>query len=121
MLLSSGPYCDDGSNTVQHAVPGATVSVSCSVDNPDGGLNVLSWTIPSFGVSVTNLDGTNAGQTNFVSTVTSFDNTEGTTNATLTFTAVSALDGAVVNCRDITSTISSCTLFILSKSFIQDL
>ena len=122
MLLSGGTYCDDGSNTVQHAVPGTTVSVSCSVDNPNGGLNVLAWTIQSYGVSVTNVDGNNADdadQPDFVSTVTSFNNSEGTTNATLTFTAVSALDGAVVNCRDVPSTISSCTLFIMSKSFVQ--
>ena len=51
VLLSGGPNCDDGSNTVQHAVPGTTVSVSCSVDNPNG-LNILAWTIPSYGVSV---------------------------------------------------------------------
>ena len=120
MLLSGGPYCNDGSNTVQHAVPGTTVSVSCSVDNPTPGLNILNWTIPSYGVSVTNINtnganATDADQPDFVSTVTSFDNTEGTTSATLSFTAVSALDGAVVNCADVTSTISSCTLFILSK------
>ena len=126
MLLSGGPYCNDGSNTVQHAVPGTTVSVSCSVDNPTPGLNILNWTIPSYGVSVTNINtnganATDADQPDFVSTVTSFDNTEGTTSATLSFTAVSALDGAVVNCGDVTSTTSSCTLFILSKSFVQDL
>ena len=118
VLLSGGPNCDDGSNTVQHAVPGTTVSVSCSVDNPDGGLNILSWTFSSYGVSVTNVNGVNAAdidQPDFVSTVTSFNNTEDTTSATLSFTAVSALDGAVVNCRDVTTTISSCTLFIMSK------
>ena len=124
MLLSGGPNCDDGSNTVQHAVPGTTVSVSCSVDNPNNLLNVLSWTIPYYGVSVTNTDGVNAAdvdQPDFMSTVTSFNNTEGTTNATLSFPAVSALDGAVVNCADVTETTSSCTLFIMSKSFVQDL
>ncbi len=124
VLLSGGPYCNDANNTVQHAVPGTTVSVSCSVDNPNGGQNILIWTIPFYNVSVANINGTNdadADQPDFVSTVTSFDNTEGTTSATLSFTAVSALDGAVVNCGDVTSTTSSCTLFILSKSFVQDL
>ena len=118
MLLSGGPNCNDSSNTVQHAVPGTTVSVSCSVDNPPGA-NILIWTIPFDGVSVTNTNGANdtdADQPDFVSTVTSSDNTEGTTTATLSFTAVSALDGAVVNCADVTLATSSCTLFIMSKS-----
>ena len=117
VLLSGGPNCDDGSNTVQHAVPDTTVSVSCSVDNPNG-LNILAWTIPSYGVSVSNVNGVNGAdidQPDFVSTVTSFNNTQDTTTATLSFTAVSALDGAVVNCGDVTNTISSCTLFIMSK------
>ena len=52
VLLSSDPNCDDGSITVQHAVPGTTVSVSCSVDNPNGAANLLTWTIPPYGVSV---------------------------------------------------------------------
>ena len=124
MILSGGPNCDDGSNTVQHAVPGATVSVSCSVDNPDGGLNALSWVITSYGVSLTNTDGdneTDTDQPDFVSTVTSFDNTESTTIATLSFPAVSAHNGAVVTCRDVTLAISSCTLFVMSKLFVQDL
>ena len=124
VLLSSGPYCDDGSNSVQHAVPGTTVNVSCSVDNPNNTLNVLSWTIPSHDVSEANVNGVNGAdadqpdQPDFVSTVISSNNTEGTTTATLSFTAVSALDGAVVNCADVTSTTSSCTLFIMSKSII---
>ena len=123
VLLSGGPNCDDGSNTVQHAVPGTPVSVSCSVDNPNGAANLLTWTIPSYGVSVANFNGANgadADQPEFMSTVTSFNNTEGTTTATLSFTAVSALDGAVVNCGDanVPSTTSSCTLFIMSKSFV---
>ena len=120
--LSGGPNCDDGSNTVQHAVPGTTVSVSCSVDNPTPGLNVLSWTIQSYGVSVANVNGANADdsdQPNFISIVTSFNNTEGTTTATMSFTAVSALDGAVVNCGDVILATRSCTLFIMSKSFVQ--
>ena len=124
VILSGGPYCDDGSNTVQHAVPGTTISVSCSVDNPTPGLNLLFWTIPSYGVSVTNLNGDNSNNDNqpdFASNVTSFDNTEDTTSATLSFTAVSALDGAVVNCGDVTETTSNCILFIMSKSFVTRL
>ena len=121
VLLSGGPYCDDGSNTVQHAIPGTTISVSCSVDNPNGGLNVLAWTIPSFNVSLANINGAvgnDADQPDFMSTVTSFDNAEKTTTATLSFTAMSALNGTVVNCADVTATTSSCTLFIISKSLI---
>ena len=107
-----------------HAVPGTTVSVSCSVDNPNGGLNVLIWTIPLNNVSVTNVNGNldaDTDQPDFVSAVTSSDNTEATTTATLSFPAVSALDGAVVNCGDVTNTMSSCTLIVMSKSFVQDL
>ena len=121
VLLSGGPYCTDSgeSNTAVHAVPGTTISITCSVDNPDGGLNALVWTIPSFGVSLTNVNGVDAvdvDQPDFVSTVNSFDNDIDTTNATLTFTAVSGLDEAVLNCTDVTSTTDSCTIYILSKS-----
>ena len=121
VLLSGGPYCTDSgqSNTAVHAVPGTTISITCSVDNPDDITNLLSWTIPSFGVSVTNVNGVNGADTDqpdFQSTVNSADPTDRTTNATLTFTAVSGLDEDVLNCGDVTSTTSSCTIYILSKS-----
>ncbi len=121
ILLSDGPYCTDSglTNTI-HAVPDTTISITCATDNPDGSVNVLRWTIPSFGVSVSNTDGDDDDDTDqpeFISTVNSANNTDATTNATLTFPAVSGLDGAVVNCRDGLSTIESCTLYILSKLY----
>ena len=68
-----------------------------------------------------NFDGATADdgdQPDFISTVNSADNTIKTTNATLSFTAVSELDGAVVNCRaDDASVTESCTLYILSELY----
>ena len=122
VLLSDGLYCTDSglTNTI-HAVPGTTISITCTVDNPDGGNNFLIWTIPSFGVSVANFNGASADdgdQPEFISTVNSADNTDATTNATLSFPAVSELDGAVVNCRaDDASVTESCTLYILSELY----
>ena len=121
VLLSGGPYCTDSGdiNTAVHALPGTTISITCSVDNPSPGINALEWTIPSFGVSVSNVNGAigvDADQPDFVSTVNSFDNTVDTTNATLTFTAVSGLDEDVLSCGDVTSATNSCTIYILSKS-----
>ena len=120
-LLSSGPYCTANGdiNTAVHAVPGTTISITCYVDNPDDITNLLSWSIPSFGVSVVNVNGMNgadADQPDFQSTVNSANPSDRTTNATLTFTAVSVLDEDVLNCADITTVTSSCTIYILSKS-----
>ena len=121
VLLSGGPYCTDSgqSNTAVHASPGTTISITCSVDNPSPGINALEWTIPSFGVSVYNVNGAigvDGDQPDFVSTVNSFNNTVDTTSATLTFTAVSGLDEDVLSCGDVTSATNSCTIYILSKS-----
>ena len=118
VLLSGGPYCTDSglTNTV-HAVPDhTTISITCAVDNIDGTLNVLAWIIPP-SVSVANVDGANNTLSDFISIVNSANNTDATTNATLSFTAVSELDGAVVNCRDGASVTESCTLYILSKLY----
>ncbi len=121
VLLSDGPYCTDSglTNTI-HAVPGTTISITCATDNPDGGTNLLIWTIPSFGVQVANLNGVlgaDAVQPEFSSTVNSADIIDATTNATLSFPAVSELDGAVVNCIDLLSVTQSCTLYILSELY----
>ena len=123
VLLSGGLYCTDSglTNTI-HAVPGTTISITCAVDNTDGGLNLLIWTIPSIGVQVANVNGIIGAdpsvQPEFISTINSANNTDATTNATLSFTAVSELDGAVVNCRaDDASVTESCTLYILSELY----
>ncbi len=70
---------------------------------------------------MTNFNGVNdddTDQPDFMSTVNSFNNPDATTNATLSFTAVSELDGMEVNCRaDNASVTQSCTLYILSKLY----
>ena len=95
------------------------ISINCVIENPDNLINSLVWSIYSFGVSITNTEGNNADdvdQHNFVSIVNSFNNTLSTTNATLTFPAVSDLDEAVVECSGAQAdTKSECTLFIKSK------
>ena len=95
------------------------ISINCVIDNPDNLINSLVWSIYSFGVSITNTEGNNADdvdQHDFVSTVNSFNNTLSTTNATLTFPAISDLDEAVVECSGAQAdNKSECTLFIKSK------
>ena len=95
------------------------ISINCVIDNPDNLINSLTWSISSFGVSVTNTNGNNADdvdQDDFESTVNDFNNTLSTTNATLTFPASSDLDEAVVECSGAQAdTKSECTLFIKSK------
>ena len=119
VTLSGGQYCstDEGSGT--HADPGDIISINCAVDNPDDLINILTWTIDSFGVSVTNVNGnddSDADQPEFVSTVNSSDNSLRSTNATLTFSTVSYLDENIVVCRGVQSDITSnCTLLIKSK------
>ena len=120
VALSGGQYCNtDGGNGTTHADPGDIISINCAVDNPDGFLNLLTWIIDSFGVLITNTDGNNADdvdQPEFVSTVNSFNETLLTTNATLTFSAISDLDEAVVVCRGVQTLITKeCTLLIKSK------
>ena len=95
------------------------ISINCVIDNPDNLINSLTWSISSFGVSVTNTNGNDADDVNqddFESTVNDFNNTLSTTNATLTFPAISDLDEAVVECRGAQTDIAKeCTLFIKSK------
>ena len=119
-VISGGPYCSLGQGS-NYAVPGTIVTVNCSVDNPDNLLNLLQWTIASYGVQIAHVnDNSNdverdSDQQEFVSTVISSDNTAKTTTALLQFPAVSALDEAVVRCIDVTNNIANCTLQILSK------
>ena len=120
VALSGGQYCNTNEgNGTTHADPGDIISINCAVDNPDGFSNSLTWTIDSFGVSVTSTDGVDANdvdQPKFVSTVNSFNETLLTTNATLTFPALSDLDEAVVVCRGVQTLITKeCTLLIKSK------
>ena len=114
-----GQYCSTDGGDGTHADPGDIISINCAVDNPDNQLNILTWAIFSFGVLVSNINGDNANdldQPEFESTVNSFDNTLLTTNATLTFPAISDLDGAVVVCKGLDIDITrSCTLLIKSK------
>ena len=114
VTLLGGQYCSTDGGGDTHADPGDIVSINCAVDNPNNLLNVLVWTISS--VQFANLNGENATDGEFVSTVNSFDNSLRTTNATLTFPAVSDLDEAVVLCSGIlTDFRSNCTLLIKSK------
>ena len=122
VTLSGGQNCrncstDGGDGT--HANPGDMISINCAIDNPDNLVNSLVWSISSFGVSITNTDGNDADdvdQSDFVSTVNDFNDTLSTTNATLTFPAISDLDEAVVKCRGAqTDTAKECTLCIKSK------
>ena len=132
VTLSGGQYCstDGGGDdahvvlrslreTSAHAVPGDIISINCVVDNPDYVINALIWSISSYGVLIANVNGDNAvdvdlDKPEFVSNC--FDNTLRTTNATLTFPATLDLDGSVVECKGIQSSITSeCTLSIKSK------
>ena len=60
VTLLGGQNCstDEGD---AHADPGDMISINCAVDNPDGFSNVLVWTIDSFGVSLSNIDGITDG------------------------------------------------------------
>ena len=124
VTLLGGQYCTTDGGDGTHADPGDIISINCAVDNPDDLLNTLVWSISSFGVQVTNINGiddSDEDQPEFVSTVNSFNNTLLTINATLTFPAVSDLDEAVVVCRGVQASITSeCTLFIESKYMYSD-
>ena len=127
VILSGGTNCSTSGDPVSYVKPGTTVTVTCFVDNdPNNVANFLFWTIPSFGggsgVLVINLLGNDHDDTVngvvFTSTVNSVDPDERTTNATLSFTAVSGLDEATVFCRDNETppTVKNCTMFVLSKN-----
>ena len=98
------------------------ITINCEVDNPNGGLNILTWSIPSQNVDIDHLNDVQGDTTsndvngvNFLSTVISSDNTEEITNASLTFLASSFLDEAVVICTNTENIMNNCTLFIKSK------
>ena len=114
---------------LNYAEPGTKIKINCSVGNPNS-QNQLTWSILLFdgpkdgfgdGIRVTNTNGANADDTEngieFKSTVSYFNTTERTTNATLSFTAVTGLDTLVLSCSngDFPAVKSDCTLFILSK------
>ena len=98
------------------------ITINCEVNNPNGGLNLLSWSIPTQNIDLDHVDdeqgefdSDNVNGVNFISTVISADNTEEITNASLTFLASSFLDEAVVICTNINNIMNNCTLFIKSK------
>ena len=114
VTLLSGQYCSTDGGGGTHANPGDIISINCAVDNDDGLINILTWTISS--VEFNNIDGEDATDGDFVSTVNSFNDTLSTTNATLIFPAISDMDETVVICRGAQSDITSnCTLLIKSK------
>ena len=131
VLLSGEPYCSSDGDPISYAEPGTNISINCSVGNPSS-QNELNWAIPMFdgsedgfgdGVTVTNNYGANDDDIengiNFKSTVNHFNATERTTNATLSFTAITGLDTLVVSCSNgaFPPVKSDCTLSILSKSY----
>ena len=123
IILSGGPNCRTDGTPVEYARPDDIISITCFVDSPDGGLNLLTWRIPSFGVLVSNVGGADSDDTNqpeFTSVVNDFNDPLAITNATLSFPAVKDLDGAVVRCQDNNNPIEerNCTLFILSKDYL---
>ena len=123
VILSGGPNCSTDGIPVEYARPDDIISITCFVDSPDGGANLLTWRIPSFGVQVFNVlgaDGADVDQSEFTSVVNEFNNPLATTNATLLFPAVKDLDGAVVTCQDNNNPIEqrSCTLFIISEDYL---
>ena len=123
VILSGGPNCSTDGMPVEYATPDDVINITCFVDSSDGRTNLLIWSIPSFGVQVTNfegLDGADVDQPEFTSVVNYFNNTLATTNATLSFPAVEDLDGAVVSCQDNNNPReqSSCTLFITSEEYL---
>ena len=123
VVLDGGQYCRTDIGDGTHAEPGTVISINCAVDTSRSGIptNLLSWSIPSEGISITHTNGASGSDPDdpeFISTINSFNNSLLTTNATLTFRATSDLDQAVVNCRDVFSTNSDCTLFILSECLI---
>ena len=120
VVLDGGEYCRTDIGDGTHARPGTNITINCVVDTFGSNIstNLLIWTIPSEGVSITHFNGelgSDPDDPEFVSTINSFNNTLLTTNATLTFQATSDLDQAVVNCEDVLAMNSNCTLFILSE------
>ena len=119
-MLDGGQYCRTDIGDGTHAEPGTNITINCVVDTSGSGIptNLLIWTIPLEDVTIVHPNGAPASDPDdpeFVSTINSFNNTLLTTNATLTFQATSDLDQAVVNCEDVLSMNSNCTLFILSE------
>ena len=121
VILYNETYCNSDENTITYIRPGERVNLTCFVDNVDGGLNVLVWSILSFGVSITHVNGADAvdvDQPDFRSIVNDFNDTAATTNATLSFFALTDLDEGVVSCQGISSVMSSCTLYIISEDYL---
>ena len=118
-VISGGSYCTPSVQGSNYAIPDQTIiKLNCSVDNPNYLDNLLKWTIPSYDVEIRHL----YGRPNdidfrwpFKSTVISSDKSAKTTTASLWISAVSDLDGAVVECADVSNNIATCILQILSE------
>ena len=113
-----GDYCYDSGVTGEHADPGTTITVSCSVENGPG-VDVFRWFRD--GSAVLNIiDGLPVSQVfginEFMSNVIYY-NESIQTNVTLSFTAVPSLDNTVIGCRDGAGNSDSCTLKIKSQLY----
>ena len=122
VILFCGQYCRTDIGDGTHADPDDMITINCEVDNPNGGPNILTWTIPTQNVDIDHVndmegdtDSDSANGINFLSTVISSNNMEEITNASLTFLASSFLDEAVVICTNAENIMNNCTLFIKSK------
>ena len=119
--ISGGDYCRQDGESLMYADPDSTITISCTVDNPNTGLNILKWKIDSLDVELSHVDAVPGDeeqavdQPEFVSTVTSSNNTLKTTTASLTFTAMSELDEVIVICLDGQNATDNCKLYIKSK------
>ena len=115
-----GDYCYDSGVTGEHADPGTTITVSCSVENGPG-VDAFQWLLnENVEESVTN--GQPASQAfgendQFMSTVIYY-NESIRTNVTLSFTAVPSLDNTVIGCDNGAGSSDSCTLKIKSQLYI---
>lgn len=103
--------------------PNTTITINCTVWNPSQLANLLHWTIPVYGISISHVNAqslntiSDSTHSNFVSTV--IESNTSSYTASLQFPALSALDGAVVICNDVTQTSQNCTLYVKSKFVYQ--
>ena len=116
-IIYGGRYCRVGNTSTGPEAPvspSENVMIFCEVDNRDDAPhNILKWMIASHKVFLVNLnggDGVDPDQPEFVSKVISFNNSEKTTNASLSFPLTPDLEGAIVRCFDNVGTEANCTL-----------
>lgn len=127
VIVSGGPYCTgEGEVSPLQANINTNISINCTVTNPSNLVNLLHWSIPSLGVSISHVnanpfstlnDNTN---TDIISTVIDSNNSpppgsNKTMTARLQLPAFSSLDGSTVSCSDVSGQYSNCTLSIKSE------